>query len=222
DLSRDLNRGGNFEAAVREYSRAPSASSGGRLKWVAASELPGPVVNQVLALMPGEVTAPIALGRGISIFKLRDIREEARAQSDTADDTVTYYELIQPLPTNAPAEALEAANELADTVRGQTRLCRDLDDRVAEFGLGSGRSEPTPLGAVPGPIAARIAELTAGDIEIYRDDRGVILLMLCARSGETSPEERDALRRQIFNQRMTSLAQGFLQELRGDAVIVEK
>ncbi|MEM8789630.1 MAG: peptidylprolyl isomerase, partial [Pseudomonadota bacterium] len=46
DLSRDLNRGGNFEAAVREYSRAPSASSGGRLKWVAASELPGPVVNQ--------------------------------------------------------------------------------------------------------------------------------------------------------------------------------
>jgi len=78
DLSRSLNRGGNFNAAVAQYSRAGSARNGGRLDWLGASELPPQVALQILALMPGEVTAPVPLGGGISIYKLRDIREVPR------------------------------------------------------------------------------------------------------------------------------------------------
>ncbi|MEO1312888.1 MAG: peptidylprolyl isomerase [Pseudomonadota bacterium] len=222
DLSRSLNRGASFASAVARYSRAESARNGGRLNWLTTSELPGVVATQVIALMPGEVSAPIPLGRGISLFKLRDIREEPRSVAAVAQDTVTYYQLIQPLPANPTPNAVSAALTRAEAVRDNTELCRDLDDQAADFGATSGRSEPSRLGAVPSAIATRLREMQTGDIEVFQDGRGVVLLMLCARSGETSPEEREALRRQLFNQRMGSFAEGFLQELRGDAVIVER
>lgn len=221
-LSRSLNRGGNFTAAVRKYSRAPSAANDGRLDWRTPSQLPGQVATQVLALLPGEVTAPIPAGQGILIFKLLDIRQERRTVDETASDTVTFYQLIQPLPANAPASAVSAAVARAEAVRDGTELCRDLDDVVDDFDPSSGRSEPSLLGAVPGAIAERLRALETGDIEIFQDGRGVVLLMLCARAGEASPEQREALRRQLFNQRMNTFATNFLQELRGDAVIVER
>ena len=222
ELSRSLNRGGNFNAAVGRYSRAPSRANGGRLDWVSARQLPPQVALQVLALTPGEVTAAIPLGGGISIFKLRDIREVPRTVEASAEDTVTYYELVQPLSASASPQARATARALAEEIQRETRLCRDLDGRAAEFDPSSGRSAPTPIGALPPGLAGQIAALEPGDIEIVEDGRGVVLLMLCARSGETSPEEREALRTRLFNQRMSSFSQGFLQELRADAVIIEK
>ncbi|MBD3626052.1 MAG: peptidylprolyl isomerase, partial [Rhodobacteraceae bacterium] len=62
----------------------------------------------------------------------------------------------------------------------------------------------------------------SGQSQLLTDARGVVLLSLCARSGEASAEDRETLRLRIFNERMNNFAQGFLQELRGDAVIVEQ
>ncbi|MHA3913399.1 peptidylprolyl isomerase [Halovulum sp. GXIMD14793] len=221
-LSRELNRGGNFNAAVSRYSRAASRARGGRLGWVAASSLPPPVAGQVLALQPGEVTAPIPIQRGVTILKLLDYREEPRSAQESGALTVTYSQLIIPLPANASAQAEAAARKQAETIRRDARFCLDLDEKADEFGFGSGRSEPTPANAVPQDIALLLSGMDAGDIEIQRDSRGVVLVMLCGRSDETSPEEREALRRRLFNERMQTFAQGYLQELRGDAVIEEK
>lgn len=221
-LSRELNRGGDFTAAVRRYSRAPSAPNDGRLDWLPVQDLPAAVATQVMALMPGEVTAPIPLGRGISIFKLRDIRYEERTPAEVEKDLVTYYQLIEPLPADASPRAIAAAQQRLNAIAARAELCRDLNAAAGDFGIGSGRSEPVRLGTVPARIRAVLQDMQTGEKEVIRDNRGVVLVMLCARSGETSPEEREELRRQLFNQRMGSFAQAFLQELRGDAVIVEK
>ncbi|NNU80808.1 peptidylprolyl isomerase [Halovulum dunhuangense] len=222
ELSRSLNRGGNFDAAVARYSRAPSARNGGRLDWVSAGDLPPPIAIQLLALMPGEVSAPIPLGQGISIFRLRDIEIRERPAPEQSADTVVYYELIQPLAADAPDAAVLEARALARDIRQRTRLCTDLDGQLPDFGAGSGRSAPTPIASLPPRLAQPIANMAPGDMEILRDDRGVVLLMLCERSGEATPEEREALRNQLFNQRLSALAQNYLEDLRGDAVIVEK
>jgi hypothetical protein len=37
-----------------------------------------------------------------------------------------------------------------------------------------------------------------------------------------TPEEREALREQLFTERINSFGQGYLQELLGDALIVER
>ncbi|WP_161861486.1 peptidylprolyl isomerase [Algicella marina] len=218
-LSRELNRGGNFTGAVRRYSKTPSRARDGKLGWLPETALPPQVAAQILALQVGEVTAPIPITRGVSILKLLDVREEARESTSDGPLTVTYSELIIPLSQNAADGAVNAARNQAERIRSDTELCRDLDQRADEFGIGSGRSEPTPVGAVPQSISLLLSQMDPGDIEIQEDSRGVVLVMLCARSNETSPEEREALRQRLFNQRMNTLGQGYLQDLRGDAVI---
>ena len=75
---------------------------------------------------------------------------------------------------------------------------------------------------MPDGLGGTLDLLDPGDKEIIRDGRGVVLVMLCGRSGEVSPEDRESLRARLFNQRMNAFAQGYLQELRGDAVIEER
>ena len=217
-LSRELNRGGNFAAAARRHSRAASARNGGRLDWVPARGLPPQVAGQVLALQPGEVTAPIAIPGGVAVIKLLDVREDPR-DPERDDQALTYSQLIVPLALGAPAAAEAAARAQLEEIRQEAEFCTDLDNRADEFGVGSGRSDPTPAGAVPDGLGATLDLLDPGDKEIIRDSRGVVLVMLCGRAGEVSPEDREALRVRLFNQRMNAFAQGYLQELRGDAII---
>ena len=220
-LSRELNRGGNFADAARRYSRASSARNGGRLDWVPARALPPQVAGQVLALLPGEVTAPVAIAGGVAILKLLDVRQEPR-DPERDDQTLTYSQLIVPLAANAGPDAEAAARTQLEDIRQQAEFCTDLDNRAEEFGVGSGRSDPTPVAAVPDGLGGTLDLLDPGDKEIIRDGRGVVLVMLCGRSGEVSPEDRESLRARLFNQRMNAFAQGYLQELRGDAVIEER
>ena len=54
---------------------APTASSGGLIKWQNFNALPQIVKSAVFGLSPLEVSEPIRLEKAIAIFQLRDIRE---------------------------------------------------------------------------------------------------------------------------------------------------
>lgn len=221
-LSRELNRGGNFSAAVARYSKAASAARGGRLDWIPAAGLPPQIAGQLLALQPGEVTAAIPLPQGFTILKLLDIRTRDVAASATPEQTqqtLVFSQLIIPLAPNAPEAAVTAATAQLTLVAGEVGTCEDVDALAEEYGTGSGRSDPTPEVQVPQDIRLTLAGLQPTETAVQRDSRGVVLVMLCGRGDATSPEAREALRRRIFNERMNNFGQGFLQELRGDAVI---
>lgn len=222
-LSRELNRGGNFDAAVSTYSDAASAARGGRLDWIPTSELPPAVASQVMALMPGEVTAPVPVRGGLSIFKLRDMRVGPQSSaSNEPTDAVTYVQMVQELPANPSENTLLAARVRAQQVRDEVGTCSALTERASEFDAGSGQFGPTPASALSPDLRAILTSMESGEKRILTDVRGVVLLMLCAKGGEATVEEREALRLQIFNERMNTFAQGFLQELRGEAVIEER
>lgn len=81
----DLASGGSFEDAVRLYSRAPSAASGGEVGWVSARSLP-PDVADALARAPlGEVTRPLPVPGGFSILRATDRRTEGDGALDPDD-----------------------------------------------------------------------------------------------------------------------------------------
>lgn len=220
-LSRDLNAGGSFGAAVAQYSRAPSAPRGGRLDWVPVANLPANVAGQVMALAPGEVTAAIEIPQGVTILKLLDVRTDPPAASDGAV-TLTYSQLLVPLGSDASEAAFATAEAQLDEIRRRAEFCAQIDAQAEEFGPGSGRAEPTPVAALPPEVATLLAGMEPGEKEVTRDAFGVRLVMLCERSDETSPEDREALKRRLFNQRMTALGQGYLDDLRAEAVILRK
>ena len=64
-----------FSNAARKYSKAPTATVGGRVKWQNFDRLPGIIKPLILGLSPGQVSEPIMLTQAIALFQLRDIRE---------------------------------------------------------------------------------------------------------------------------------------------------
>lgn len=98
-LSRELQHGGNFTAAVRNYSRSGSAAQGGVLPAVPAAQLPPALRSQILLLNPGEVTEPIPIGGGLAILKLLEIGHEPPDAAIDSSDTAVRDELRQQLFT---------------------------------------------------------------------------------------------------------------------------
>ena len=64
-----------FEDAARRVSALPSKTAGGRLDWLPISNYPAPLRPILLALAPGQVTAPLPITNGVALFQLRAVRE---------------------------------------------------------------------------------------------------------------------------------------------------
>lgn len=200
-----------FARAARTYSASPSRGRGGRLDWLPLANLPPAIAPVVLGLAPGEVSDPIQIPNGVILFQLRAI-EEIDAPEPKAM-TLEYAQFF--LPNDA-----RAADEVA-RIRARVDGCNDL------YGIAKGLPEDRlvvetrPLSEVPQDIALELARLDAGessDALVRGGNR--VFLMLCKRSVELEEApSRDDIRNQLLNQRLAALADGYLEELRSDAII---
>lgn len=84
-LADSLAQGGDFDTAVRTYSRAPSAARGGDVGWVPGDRLPPEINAALTALQPGQVTRPIPVSGGYSILRLIETRSEAGQGIDASN-----------------------------------------------------------------------------------------------------------------------------------------
>lgn len=75
EIRRDIAAGADFAALAERESESQSAPRGGVLGYVDPDELPPPVAAAVRDLAPGEVSAPVEHGRGLSLFLCEEIRE---------------------------------------------------------------------------------------------------------------------------------------------------
>lgn len=78
DLTRSLNAGGDFLAAVSRYSRSPSAANGGNVGWVTTERMPPDLLRALTELEVGQVSQPLPVAGGISIIRLQERREGQR------------------------------------------------------------------------------------------------------------------------------------------------
>ncbi|MCH8168236.1 MAG: peptidylprolyl isomerase [Proteobacteria bacterium] len=81
-LYASLSQGGDFAAAVRTYSRAPSAPRGGEVGWISTAQMPPELAEALSRLSPGQVGEPFPVAGGYSILKLIEKRIDA---ADTID-----------------------------------------------------------------------------------------------------------------------------------------
>lgn len=201
-----------FSAAARRYSAAGSRDQGGSLGYRPLSSLPPQLQSLILPLPPGGVTPPVPLGQALAIFQLRDFREEGFVSPEAA--AVEY--VIVPIAGGRSDAALAEATSLRNSVD----TCDDL------YGvLPGGGFERTalPAGDVPAAIAAELIALDANEVsvDLTTETGELMFLMLCGRNTELPEGAREQVRAGLFNQRLESYANGFLAELREDALIVE-
>lgn len=216
NLSDNLSGQTAFQQAARQYSRSASAGRGGRLDWLSLSQLPPPLVAQVLALSPGEVSNPVDLGSFIGVYMLRELDESgATAPSSLSVDYAEYL---------IPGGRTTAALQQAAQIESRIDTCDDL------YGVAKGQPEGALTRAVaavadlPGDLRQELAKLDDGEISTLLTRGGNLrFVMMCARVSQNEPAEGafEAIGQQLLTQRLTSYAQGYLDELRSDAIITD-
>jgi peptidyl-prolyl cis-trans isomerase SurA len=156
---------------------------------------------------------------------------EANAPVEIAE----ISEIALPFAERGEAATLELADRLSRQLGGAgsgafAAAARQYS-RSATAAQG-GRMAPTPAAALPPAIRAQVLLLGPGGVSRpIPISGGVVVLRLDALrqtareavgAGVPDEEVRNALREQIFTQRITSFGQGYLQELLRDALIVER
>lgn len=223
-LSETVKTEAAFGAAARRYSASPSRGRGGRLDWVPIGNLPPAIRTAVLTLGPGEVTEPINLGNAVAIFQLRGLEE---TESETPSAQALEYVTVL-FPGGRTSETLAQAQGFQD----RYDTCDDLYTPAKDLPPEYFDRQVLPAGDVPGDIALELAKLDSNEVSTAltrQNGTFLVYLMLCGRTLETPIGEdgeeidlRGQIRDQLFNQRITSFADSYLEELRADALIVEK
>jgi peptidyl-prolyl cis-trans isomerase SurA len=203
---------GAFSEAARAYSAAATGRQGGGLGWRPLSAIPPQLRAILLPMNVGDVTDPVPLGPAIAIFQLRGLDETGFVSPEVM--AVEYAEVL--IPGGQSAEALAEAQDLRDSID----TCDDLNGvRPGGFELVS-----LPIEDVPGDISLELARLDANEVSTgltRANGTQLLFLMLCGRSTELPEGGRDEVRQALFQQRLESYAQGYLAELRADAIIDE-
>jgi peptidyl-prolyl cis-trans isomerase SurA len=151
----------------------------------------------------------------------------------TPQEILTLGEIALPFAERGEA----ATQELAE------RLYRDISQGAISFEAAAreySRSESAPRGGVMEPIpAAQLPSALRTQVLLMRPGQltrpvpisgGLALIRLISirevrpdpNAAPPDAEAREALRQQLFTERITSFGQGYLQELLGDALIEER
>lgn len=208
----------DFEAAARQVSALPTRDQGGQLDWLPITNYPPQLQSLILDLDTGEVTEPIMIPNGIALFQMRGKREARRPAAPPASiDYAAYY-----IAGGRSDAALRIARDVANSVD----TCDDL--------YGVARNQPAevldrralPPAEIAQDIALELARLDPNEVStnLTRDNgQTLVFLMLCQRNAAGAAEaDPEALRNQIRGQRLTTLADALVEDLRAQAVIVAR
>jgi len=207
-----------FSGFASRYSATASRGRGGRLDWQDLANLPPSLQPLILALAPGEVTAPLPIPNAVALFQLRDIQETGA--------TTPVYSAIEYAAYYIAGGRSEAALAQAQTLRGRVDTCNDL------YGVAKGqpaevldRVTKAPA-EIPQDIAIELSKLDPGEVSTAltrANGQTLMFLMMCDR---TSASNQDVSRVDVANalrqERLSGYADQLLEQLRADARIVRK
>lgn len=83
-IKAELDKGADFDTIAKEKSTGPSGPNAGDLGWFSAGMMVKPFEDAVMAMKPGEVSAPVQTEFGWHIIKLKEMRDAAVPTLDDA------------------------------------------------------------------------------------------------------------------------------------------
>ena len=207
-LADQIDTPGAFAAAARRYSVSGSAGRGGRMDWIDLANLPPQIAGQILSLGEGDVTDPIPIPNAIALFQLRAVEENDVPESTEA--SVEFARLI--FPGGAAADA--------ERVRLKVDTCDDLYGIAQKLPEDQLLREVSAVGDLDADFALALAQLDGGETTVRTLPNGVELVRVCGRTPELGADvDRQVIRQRLRLQRLESYANGYLAELRAEAII---
>lgn len=209
-----------FSSAATQYSAADSRNTQGQLPWIALTKLPPQLQNVVLALKPGEITAPLPLQGAVALFQMRGIREASgTAPRYAAIEYASYFIAGGRSPeAQATAQKIVAQIDTCDDLYG---IAKEQDPAVLE------RQSLAPA-EIPQDVALELAKLDPGETSTTltrNNGQTLMLLVMCGRTADLGTGEddgREGVANALTQQRLGAFADSFIEQLRADATIVIK
>ncbi len=155
--------------------------------------------------------------RALVIYQLRGIRKAKPAGKQVV--SVSYMQVAMPANKSGQAGQVAAAVKLINA----SDTCLDLQANTAKFSENAVSSQSLPINKVPARIGAELAKLDPNEAGYFVADNGKVnIVMLCNRAKDLPAGARDQIRNALLGRRIDSFGTGYLQELRGDAIIIKK
>ncbi|MEM6729592.1 MAG: peptidylprolyl isomerase [Pseudomonadota bacterium] len=205
-----------FQAEARRLSVSQTRERSGRLDWVSLSDLPRALTPILLGLAPGEVSQPIELENAILLFQLRAIEEVEGTPASAAaiDYAALYLQGGRTERTLAEADRIKSRVDTCDDLYG---VARSMPREALERGAKS-------VAEIPQDVAIELSKLDPGEVSTSLTRAGgetLVFLMLCSRVPTLAEGDvnRDGVREQLRSRRLSGFADGYLEELRAQAVI---
>ncbi len=220
----ELKAGRDFSQLAVSSSDAPDALEGGDLGWRPVDELPGPIVQIINAMQPGQVTAPLRDPSGFTIVKLID-----RRTPDTRRIVTEYHArhlMIKPTAVLTPEQAHGKIETLyRDIVDGHQDFAalakKDSDDpTTANAGGDMGWFMQDDWGSEVGKL---LASMKPGEVsQPFQSPDGswhIIQLLGTRQADKTEELERDQARQAIAMRKGEQAYEQFLRDLRSSAYV---
>ncbi len=213
DLRRQIQEGAPFGLVARQFSAAPTASSGGELGWLTKGQLKTELADAVLDLAPPAISEPVVTDDGIYLIALIDRRQPV-------EPTLEGLRLQELIASGPQAEGLlrEAAglatgcNDLKTTAEGVSGVSH-ID--LGVMGIGE-------IGLAYQAMFTETAEGQSTDILPLSGDRAA-MIYVCERvmTGDQLPS-RDDLEENLREQQISMLADRYLRDLKRSATIIRR
>ena len=209
NLLKQIKSTEEFSNAAQKYSKAPTATVGGRVKWQNFDRLPGIIKPLILGLSPGQVTEPIMLTKAIALFQLRDIREikTDRTQLELLDfikvkSDLKYLSFVQ--------DNFHNCSDLEAIIGGQTEVTLTRKKLLSN--------------EIPNTLVPVLDNLDQNESEIIVADGQSQLVIMCERNNQlnSTAETLEQDKNVLQTNRLKHLARSFLETLKDNARIVIK
>ena len=207
-----------FADAARRFSAAGTRANGGRMQWLPINRLPPALQPVVVELRPGEVSQPIPLGNAVAIFLMHGI--------DELPTPAPRFAAIEYGVLRIPGGRSDAALARAQEIRESIDTCDDLyaiNQGGPEEALTINAEQPANI---PRAVSLELAKLDRHEVSTAltsADGSQLLFVMLCGRTAALNEDvSREEVLNALRNRRLTSYADGFLDQLRSEAVIVNQ
>ena len=209
---RDVRSIEEFSNAARKYSVAPTAASGGLVKWQKFNDLPEILKPLILGLSPGEISEPIKLKKAVAIFQVRDVREIINNTDEQR--LISFINLT----TNSHDKSV------LENIQNTYFTCEDLKRTFAENSEVQLTQTKSLTKDLSKQILKILENLDPRESKVVVFENEPQLFFLCERNRTQLPETKDqeSVRQSIQRSRLNKFAKSYLDALRYNARIVNK
>tara|TARA_Y100001936_G_scaffold210370_1_gene217101 strand:+ start:382 stop:1656 length:1275 start_codon:yes stop_codon:yes gene_type:complete len=219
-LSDELKGGARFAAVARQFSAAPTASTGGDLGWLQESVLNENLARIVPTMKEGDVVGPVRTISGFQIYWLRAKRKVLEPSPDQA--TVDLRRIKLPLPQNSSQEDVQVQTNLAKLLSETVVGCEDMVPMGKQANASGkillGNMQISRLGK---PIRGVVQALEVGKASApVRTPSGISIFMICDKKlPEANLPTAEQIKDRLTQERLAVLVRRYMRDLRSAAVV---